>query len=808
MNYKLQDLIDMQHFQSLQDRLNEISSFPSAIIDNEGHVLTATAWQDICTKFHRVNEECRVECIKSDQYILSHLHEANPAVSYRCPHGLIDNATPIVIEGVHYGNFFTGQFFLEKPDLAFFRAQAKKYGFDEAAYLEAVKKVPVWTQQQLDSYLFFIQGLIEVISGIGLKNLREIEVKRQLKESEERLVTILDNVGAAIFIKDAQYRYTYVNQMVCEIFGKTAAEILGRSDEAFFSPASVEEILRSDRPVLERGETVKREEVGLTSADGMPHTYWTVKLPLRSDSGAVYALCGISTEITERKQAEEKIKQSEQFVRNILDTVDEGFLVIDRDYRIVTVNEAYCGQVALPGGEVIGKHCYEVSHKSQRPCFLDGEDCAARRVFETGAPSASTHKHRDAQGDIVFVETKCFPIRDAAGAVTSVIETVNNITERHLLEDERLKTQKLESIGTLAGGIAHDFNNLLQGVFGYIAMAKLSLDQREKSRAMLEQAEKALHQSVNLTTQLLTFSKGGKPVRKRMSLLPVLANSVKFALSGSRSEYRIASDPGLWPVDADEGQIGQVIQNIVLNADQAMPLGGSIVITVRNLPAADGALPHSLKKRDYVAISVRDTGIGMPVDLLTRIFDPYFTTKEKGSGLGLATSYSIVRNHNGLIDVKSEPGKGSAFVVYLPAAAIGGEAPRKESATAGTRAGKILIMDDEEHVRNVAGELLTALGHTPVFADRGEAALEAYRSALESGKPFDIVILDLTVRGGMGGDEALGKLLEIDPAVRAVASSGYSDATLATYQKHGFKTFLKKPYGIEELQRTVAVLLA
>ncbi len=180
MKYKLQDLIDVEQFQSLQERLNEIYCFPSAIIDNEGNILTATAWQDICTKFHRANKECERECIKSDQYILSHLHEANPAVSYRCPHGLVDNATPIIIEGVHYGNFFTGQFFLEKPDLEFFRGQARRYGFEEEAYLAAVTRVPVWSKEQLNNYLFFIKGLIEVISQIGLKSLKEAEVKRQI----------------------------------------------------------------------------------------------------------------------------------------------------------------------------------------------------------------------------------------------------------------------------------------------------------------------------------------------------------------------------------------------------------------------------------------------------------------------------------------------------------------------------------------------------------------------------------------------------------------------------------------------------
>ena len=229
MKYKLQDLIDIELFQNLQDRLNEIYSFPSAIIDNDGNILTATAWQDICTQFHRKNKESEQYCIKSDQYILSHLHEAKPAVSYHCPHGLVDNATPIIIDGVHYGNFFTGQFFMEKPDMEFFKAQARKYGFDEDAYLEAVKKVPIWTEEQLNSYLFFIKGLITVISESGLKMLKEIETRKQIEESEERHRIILHTAMDGFWMTDMQGRLLEVNEAYCRMSGYSVQELLTMS---------------------------------------------------------------------------------------------------------------------------------------------------------------------------------------------------------------------------------------------------------------------------------------------------------------------------------------------------------------------------------------------------------------------------------------------------------------------------------------------------------------------------------------------------------------------------------------------------
>jgi two-component system cell cycle sensor histidine kinase/response regulator CckA len=400
-------------------------------------------------------------------------------------------------------------------------------------------------------------------------------------------------------------------------------------------------------------------------------------------------------------------------------------------------------------------------------------------------------------------------MRDDSGNVSSVIEKINNITEKHLLEEEQLKTQKLEAIGTLAGGIAHDFNNLLQGVFGYISMAKMTLDQKERSLAMLEQAEKALHMSVNLTAQLLTFSKGGRPVKKKIMLQSIIDNSVRFALSGSRTEYRIKRDEGLWAVEADEGQLGQVIQNIVLNSDQAMPMGGTVVITARNVHAPQKGLPLLLMEGNYVEISVKDTGIRIPDHYLSRIFDPYFTTKEKGSGLGLATSYSIIKNHGGLIDVESEMGKGSTFYIYLPAIEEDGEKVETISATdAIVRKGRILVMDDEELVRNVAGEMIRVLGHEAEFAMNGEEAVIKYREAMSSDKRFDIVILDLTVRGGVGGEEAIRELLAIDPDINAVVSSGYIDnSTISEYRNHGFKACLKKPFTMKGLRDTLNALL-
>jgi len=644
-----------------------------------------------------------------------------------------------------------------------------------------------------------------VLSGTGQDITERKRAEESLRESEMRYRILFDQSPDGILLIDTQGSMVEFNEAAHTMLGYTRAEFaaIRISD---INLDSAEKIKACINRLLNDGKA--EFEVKYRAKDGGTHDIQVISRVLVLGGRSLFH--SIWRDITERKEAEEKIRQNEEFIRSILDTVDEGFIVIDKNYRILTANKAYCGQAGRACDDIIGKHCFEISHNISRPCYEEGEECAVRQVFATGKPHAALHKHSDHDGHVLYVETKGFPIKDASGNVTSVIETINNITEKHLLEEERLKTQKLESIGTLAGGIAHDFNNLLQGVFGYISMARRTYDQKDKSLAMLEQAEKALHQSVNLTTQLLTFSKGGKPIKKPLSLEPVVENAVKFALSGSRTEYQLNMDQGLWQVNGDAGQLGQVIQNIVLNADQAMPLGGVVKITARNMAAEDASLPPTLAQGNYVALLIEDNGVGIPESYLNKIFDPYFTTKEKGSGLGLATSYSIIRNHEGQIVVTSEAGKGSLFSLFLPALTTRSSAEAIVWMTpAAAPKARILVMDDEELIRGLVTMLLGELGHEVEVAAHGEAALAAYKEAAAAGRPFDLVILDLTVRGGMGGAETVQRLREIDPGVKAIVSSGYSeDAIIADYQKHGFKAFLKKPYDADELRSVLDSLLS
>ncbi len=388
------------------------------------------------------------------------------------------------------------------------------------------------------------------------------------------------------------------------------------------------------------------------------------------------------------------------------------------------------------------------------------------------------------------------------GRVVGLRGVLTDISEHKLLEAELLKSQKLESIGILAGGIAHDFNNILTGILGNISLSKMALTPDNIIFARLEQAEEASLQASALTRQLLTFSKGGAPIKKTISPVPLIKDFSTLALSGTnvKIEFNIKD---LWPIDADEGQLGQVLNNLIINACQSMPSGGIIGISAENV-FVEGGNEFPVKKGRYVKIAVSDHGYGIPKERLQKIFDPYFTTKENGSGLGLAVVYSIISNHEGHIDVESTLGVGSTFTFYIPASEKAAVEEEAEEAGFCSGKGTVLVMDDEEFIRTVVGAMLQPLGYDVFFAKDGAEAIEIYRKNAESGHVLDAVIMDLTIPGGMGGKEAVREILNIDPHAKVIVSSGYSnDPIMSDFQKYGFSGVILKPYNVETLSKTL-----
>ena len=398
------------------------------------------------------------------------------------------------------------------------------------------------------------------------------------------------------------------------------------------------------------------------------------------------------------------------------------------------------------------------------------------------------------QGEVVCDETETPVI---------LIGTNLDITERRKLEEERLKREKLESLGVLAGGLAHNFNNILTVIMGNVYLAKQDVARDSEAHEVLQEAEKEIYRAKDLTLQLLTFARGGAPVKETASLAEVVRGSGGFVLKGSnvRCDFTIPED--IWPIEIDVGQISQVVQNLIINADQAMPDGGVIEIDIENrVIEAKDTLPIPSGK--YVRVTVKDKGIGIQEKHLPKIFDPYFSTKDRGSGLGLATAYSIIEKHGGHITVDSRFGVGTVFHFYLPASekemgeakAMEGELIRGDS--------RVLVMDDEETLRNLACQVLERVGYHVELAKDGEEAIAKYIKAMKEGEPFDAVILDLTIPGGMGGKETIGRLKEIDPKVKAMVASGYSnDPVMANFRDYGFSGVVSKPFGVNKLGRAL-----
>lgn len=390
-----------------------------------------------------------------------------------------------------------------------------------------------------------------------------------------------------------------------------------------------------------------------------------------------------------------------------------------------------------------------------------------------------------------------------------VIAVLRDIHARKMGEKELAKGHKLESVGLLAGGIAHDFNNILVAILGNINLALLNTEPKAANYSLLQEAEKATLRAKDLTQQLLTFAKGGDPVKKLAMIREIIEDSANFVLRGSNVRCQVTSPKELWPVEIDQGQMSQVIQNIIINGNQAMPEGGIIKVNCENIDfersKKEGLTPH-----DYIKISIKDSGIGINPAQLDKIFDPYFSTKQQGSGLGLAVCHSIINKHDGIIQAYSEQGSGTTFTLYLPAQKDKTllPAPKLEELVTTKQQGRILIMDDEEMVRSICKSMLEHIGYQVVLAENGEQTIALYQESLSQTPAIDLIIMDLTIPGGMGGEEAVVKIHEIDPKAKVIVSSGYSnDPIMANFKEYGFAATIAKPFQLKEFQNVLHQLL-
>ncbi len=614
-----------------------------------------------------------------------------------------------------------------------------------------------------------------------------------LEEQVEFYSSLLDNCSDLIHCITPEGDFIYVNQAWRDTLGYTEEEVGKLSlmdiiDEGYRDQCRlIFNSLISGRRI-DRNETVFRTKNGRRIAvEGRCQATFA--------DGKAVTMTGIFRDISERVENDLALGESEQRFRTLFENSTDIMQMVATNGHFLHINSAWLEAFGYSRDEVnkltifdlIAPDCQGHCKKTFQQVLTENKVHPIDTIFIT-----KSGRRLEIEGNAVAI------FKDGRPLYSQCI--FRDVTEKRKMEEELLKAQKLESIGVFAGGLAHDFNNLLTAVLGNISLAKAKVAKSSPHADRLKKIETATLRAKGLTQQLLTFARGGAPIKKLSGIADLVKDSVDFPLRGSniKQQYRFADD--LWSAEVDENQLNQVIQNLVINARQAMPDGGCLTVSGTNI-TLDNDNHTAMKAGRYLLLTFSDQGPGISRQDQEKIFDPYFSRKENGSGLGLAVAYAIMKKHDGLITVHSVPGTGTTFSLYLPAANAQFKERGKQQLNEQTAGGHILIMDDEKIVRDIVGEMLNFLGYTTYSAEDGAQAIKLYQEALTNGAPFDAVLMDLTIPGGMGGKETMVRLLEIDPQARGIASSGYAnDPIMAHFADYGFKAVIPKPYQMDELR--------
>lgn len=623
-----------------------------------------------------------------------------------------------------------------------------------------------------------------------------------LKRASKEWERTFDSVPEAVFLLAGDHRILRLNRAAADWLKIRFKDAVGRPCREVLSEAQLTMPADTCEMTARHGETVRVE-----LSREKPETFYELtKTPIPDASGSPVGYVLIVRDITTRQEAEKAIRESEERYRNMVENSIDAIFTCDLKGHFTSCNRAM--------EEILGQRREQILGISYRD-FMSPEtaDTVFRdfnRLFTSEEPLRDfAYEVKTRRGRILTLKGNVRLIIKE-GRKTGFQAAMRDVTEQQKLEAHMQRSEKLDAIGTLAGGIAHDFNNILMAIMGHLNLAKLYVNEDlSQAQRTLTEAEKAVTRATGLTRQLLTFSRGGEPLKEVTSIQPLVEEAASMALGkATHATYHTDYDPDLWPMEADRGQIIQVLTNLLINARQAMPDGGLITITARNCVVDGQHRVGSLPRGKYVAVTVKDQGIGIPLRNLHRIFDPFYTTKQSGSGLGLATSHSIVSRHGGHIEAASTPGEGSTFTFYLPAstAHVGIKGPEADRIARGS--GRILVMDDEGAIRDIAAKALQMAGYEVDAVEDGDQAVLHYKKALDDGNPYRAVIFDLTIPGAMGGMEAMKILRELDPHIRGIVSSGYShDPIMGDPAAYGFASAIQKPFKISQLTDAVKRVL-
>ncbi len=644
----------------------------------------------------------------------------------------------------------------------------------------------------------------------GMKRMKRMtkkstdHTKEKLQKSVESLKHLINHIHAGVVVHAPDTRILMANEHASRILGLSIEQMIGKTaiDPAWrFLREDEAPMPHEEYPVarvLAEGSSLQNMVLGVIRSD-TNDTVWILAnafIEFESD-GQVRQVIMTFVDITERMQVEEALRVNTANMSAIIENTQDSIWTINRSYKIVYVNTVFEKAFLASFGAHLkpGVVLLEALPEPMRPLWKSRYD----RVF--GGERFEIVDEIDLGGRIVYIEVMFNPIIVNDNVVGASFFG-RDITERKRIEEALQNTQKLEALGILAGGIAHDFNNLLAGIFGSIDMANVSIStgKPEQARKELAEAFSVFDRAKALTRQLLTFAKGGAPMRKKIDIVPLIKNNTQFSLSGSNviSVCTIAED--LWPCDCDEHQIGQAIDNIVINAQQAMPVGGKILVSAENICIEPDQVNAGRSAGNYVKISIQDHGIGIAKEFLTKIYDPFFTTKAKGHGLGLSTTYSIVTRHGGWIDVESELGTGTTFHVFLPSLQDAITSEKSHYSEEHKGSGTILIMDDEDYMRRVERHMLKKMGYDVKEAKNGREAIDLFTEVHASGEDFVLTILDLTIPNGIGGKDTAKAIRQIDENAIVIVASGYADdPVMENPTEYGFADKIAKPFRNTEL---------
>ncbi len=681
----------------------------------------------------------------------------------------------------------------------------------------------VWRHRRKDGSLFDVEVTLSTLEMAGrparltlaLDVTERHRALQALKASETRYRLVSRATNEAIWDWDLISNQVEWNEGVRTLFGYSADQV-GPDATWWIENIHAEDrdrIMAGIHAVIDGGRTYWKGAYRYRRCDGSYAPVVDSGYVVHDEEGRAVRMIGSMGDRSDVKRAEAALAAEKEQLTVTLRSIGDAVVTTDTSSTIVLLNKAAEELTGWAQEEAAGRPFGDIFRIIDERSGQAQGDPVSDILRAEGAAALPPNTVLVARGGQVrFIAGSGAPIRDQSGRGLGVVLVFRDVTAKRHLEEEMLKASKLESVGVLAGGIAHDFNNILTAVLGNILLIKMTLKPEDSAYRRLLEAEGACLRAKDLTKQLLTFSRGGDPMKTRASIGELAREASVLALRGSslRCEHDVPED--LWPVEVDRGQMRQVIHNLVVNAQQAMPDGGTIRIRGENVTlGSERPGPGiTLAPGRYVRLSIADEGHGIPTTIKDRIFDPYFTTRPKGSGLGLAVAYSVVTKHDGTIGVLSQDGAGAVFHLLLPATQA--QSARRGVAEGGSLSAlsqaRILVMDDEPAIKDVTGEMLRSFGYTADFAADGAEAVSLFERARTTGRPYDAVILDLTIPGGMGGKETIRKLRALDPEVRAIVSSGYSnDPVLGDFRRYGFTGMVAKPFTMDDLSAVLQNVL-